>query len=556
MIESLHISNYALIDSVDIEFSNGLNIITGETGAGKSIMLGALSMLLGGRAEIRVVTDPTRKSTVEAVLNVSGNDALKVWCNENGPEWNEDGRIILRREVSPTGRSRAFINDTPVNLTMLGDVSRQLVDIHSQHQNLLLATPDFQLEIIDALAENSQKLRDYALAYEKYRSALKDYAVAKRMIAKGRDEEETMRSQLYKIDTLNLADGEQEELERERDTLNNISQLKSGLAAITEALGNETTGACETLRQAYDEAYGLTDFFKEAEDLSERLESCRLEVNDIRETVESLDDNLSPDPRRLMVVEERLDAIYALQRYHKVDSIGLLLEIAERLRSTLDTIDNSDFRLKELEKEAKTARKEALSLARVISEERKVQCEKFAAQLRETAIPLGMKNLVVEMTLTHTADLTATGIDQIEMLVAFNKNQRLMPVSATASGGEISRLMLSVKSIIASKMELPTIVFDEIDTGVSGEVADRMGEMMLEISRNMQVVAITHLPQVAAKGETHFKVYKEDDEVSTHTRMKCLDDAEREQELAVMLSGATVNEAAIANARALLISGK
>lgn len=552
MIESLHISNYALIDTVDIEFSDGLNIITGETGAGKSIMLGALSMLLGGRADTRVVTDPSRKSTIEAVMNVPGNESLKDWCGENGLEWNDDNRIILRREVSPTGRSRAFVNDTPVNVSVLGEVSRQLVDIHSQHQNLLLATPEFQLEIIDSMAGNQKAVMEYASAFEKYRSALKAYALAKRLTAKGRDDEEEMRSQLEKIDELRLTDGEQEELERERDTLDNISQLKAGLAAIADALGNEMTGACETLRQAYDEADSLTGFLSETEELAERLESCRLEVEDIRETVESLDDSLSPDPRRLEAVEERLEAIYDLERHHRVDTIKQLLDVAENLRKTLDTLDNSDFRLKELEAEAKSARKEALTMARAISEKRKTQCGAFAATLRETAMPLGMKNLRVDMVHTHTSDLTPTGIDQVEMRVAFNKNQEPMTVSATASGGEISRLMLSVKSIIASRMELPTIIFDEIDTGVSGEIADRMGQMMLDIARNMQVVAITHLPQVAAKGTSHFKVYKEDDEQSTHTRMKRLGEQEREREIAVMLSGATVNDAALANARALL----
>jgi DNA repair protein RecN (Recombination protein N) len=552
MIESLHISNYALIDNVDIEFANGLNIITGETGAGKSIMLGALSMLLGGRADTKVVTDPSRKSTIEAVMHVQDNINLKEWCKTNGVEWNDDDRIILRREVSPTGRSRAFVNDMPVNLTTLGEVSRQLVDIHSQHQNLLLATPEFQLEIIDSMTDNRSELKEYGTAYDKYRTALKAYAVAKRLTAKGRDDEEEMRSQLEKIDSLRLTDGEQEELERERDTLENISRLKESLAAIADALGNESDGACETLRRAYDEADSLTDYLTESEDLSERLESCRLEVEDIRQTFESIDDSLSPDPRHLVAVEERLDAIYELERHHRVDTVKQLIDIAENLRTTLSTLDNSDFRLKELEEAARGARKEALRLARSISEKRKAQCEAFAVTLRETAMPLGMKNLVVEMALTHTNDLTPTGIDNVEMRVAFNKNQEPMTVSATASGGEISRLMLSVKSIIASKMELPTIIFDEIDTGVSGEIADRMGLMMLEIAGNMQVVAITHLPQVAAKGQAHFKVYKEDDESSTHTRMRRLDDTAREHEIAVMLSGATVNDAALANARSLL----
>lgn len=554
MIENLHISNYALIDKVDIAFDKGFNIITGETGAGKSIILGALSLLLGGRADTRVVRDASRKSVIEAAFSVDGRDDLKQYCLENDVEW-DDAVCLLRREVSPTGRSRAFINDSPVNLDQLRTIALKLVDIHSQHQNLLLASPPYQLQIIDVLAMNSDRLAEYSKRYNAFRSALKAYATARRDIDKANEDEEFMRYQLSLIERLQLVPGEQEELERERELLANMTQVKEVLRTIVGVLADGNQSALSSIKEAIDNADSLSGTIEEAESLAERLDTVKIELQDIADTYSDYDRNLSADPSQLEEIETRLSEIYDLERRHHVDSVEALIKIGDELRDKISRIDNADDILHELEHKAKRAKMHALEMAREISESRKAEALRFTEILRERAVPLGMKNLVVQIDVTPS-EMSATGIDNIEFLFAFNKNQEPLPVGKTASGGEISRLMLSIKSIVADKMQLPSIIFDEVDTGVSGEVANRMGELMQQISRNIQVVAITHLPQVAAKGDSHFKVFKQDNETSTNTYINRLSDNERINELAMMLSGSAINDAAIANARSLLDSDK
>lgn len=554
MIENLHISNYALIDKVDIAFDKGFNIITGETGAGKSIILGALSLLLGGRADTRVVRDASRKSVIEATFSVDGRDDLKQYCLENDVEW-DDTVCLLRREVSPTGRSRAFINDTPVNLDQLRAVALKLVDIHSQHQNLLLASPPYQLQIIDVLAMNSERLAEYSKRYNAFRSALKAYATARRDIDKANEDEEFMRYQLSQIERLQLVAGEQEELERERELLANMTQVKEVLRTIVGVLAEGSQSALSLIKEAIDNADSLSGTIEEAESLAERLETVKIELHDIADTYSDYDRNLSADPSQLEEIENRLSDIYDLERRHHVDSVEELIKTGDELRDKISRIDNADDILHELEHRAKRAKAHALEMAREISEARKAEALHFTEILRERAIPLGMKNLVVRIDVTPS-EMNITGIDNIEFLFAFNKNQEPLPVGKTASGGEISRLMLSIKSIVADKMQLPSIIFDEVDTGVSGDVANRMGELMQQISRNIQVIAITHLPQVAAKGDSHFKVFKQDNDISTNTYIKRLSKEERINELAMMLSGSSINDAALANARSLLDSDK
>lgn len=551
MIQSLHISNYALIDDVELNLSEGLNIITGETGAGKSIMLGALSLLLGGRADTRVVTDPDRKSVIEATFNVEAYPRLRTFCADADIEWSDDGIAILRREISPSGRSRAFINDSPVNLTQLREVAVQLVDLHSQHQNMLLADPTFQLRIIDSLADNASLLRDYEGRYNAYRKAVRAYLQAKRSFEQTRDDEEFMRFRLAQLDDLQLTEGEEEQLEHDREIQANLTDIKRNLDIITDALHSGAQNAGTLLRNASEAAADLSDLSDEAADLAERLETVRIELNDIAETYLEIDRELNADPDELDRIDSRLSAINDAKRRNQVETVEALIELRENLRSRLDGIDNADETIGQLEREAKRARHAALELARTISERRHAQAEEFATLLRERAVPLGMKNLnpVIDVS---TTDLSATGIDAVEFRFAFNKNQTPLPVGNTASGGEISRLMLSIKSIIADKMQLPSIIFDEVDTGVSGDVANRMGEMMRKIAASIQVVAITHLPQVAAKGVSHYKVYKEDDEQRTHTRLRRLSEEERVDELALMLSGSATDKAARANARSLL----
>lgn len=550
MLKSLHISNYALIDTVDISFHHGFNTITGETGAGKSIMLGALSLILGGRADLKAVRDSGKKSVIEASFEVSKYPKLKEYCLDNDIEW-DDTLCILRREIAPAGRSRAFINDSPVTLDLLSHVAMQLVDIHSQHQNQLLTSDEFQLRVIDNLAGNGELLSEYSRRYAAYRNTLKRLHDTKKLIEQNRNDEDFTRFQLEQLDELGLTNGEQEQLEHDRDILSNITDIKSTLSGALDSLSEGTHNAIGLLAETSDYCEELSQYLEDSDNISERLETVRIELRDIAETLSAYDQEFQADPEELEAIESRLNTIYSLQQKHRVSTVGELITLREELRDKLDKLENSTFTIEELEKEARRAKAAAKQLALELSQRRSEEAARLEETLRETAMPLGMKNLRTQVKVSQ-GELTPTGMDKVEFLFAFNKNQPLMPVGGTASGGEISRLMLSIKAIIATKMQLPSIIFDEVDTGVSGDVANRMGAMMQDISRNIQVITITHLPQVAAKGNAHFKVYKEDDDEATHTRIRELNADDRVDELAVMLSGSKVDEAARANARSLL----
>lgn len=550
MLESLHISNYALIDNLDIDFHDGFNIITGETGAGKSIILGALSLILGERADTKVIRNNDKKSVIEAIFSIKDYPSLKKLCEENDIEW-DDFQCILRREISPNGRSRAFVNDTPVSLSQLSNIAVQLVDIHSQHQNLLLASADYQLKIIDCLAGNNNRLKEYSTLYHNYIDTLRQLKETRRAIDKCIADEDFIRFQLEQLEEINLVTGEQEELERDREILSNMTSIKETLFIALEALSEGKENALSLLSRAVDNCEELENVLEDENNLTERLETARIEIQDIAETLTQYDSNLNADPKELERIEDRLNQIYSLEHKHKVSSIDELISLRDNFRKRLETINNSEFAIEQLEKQVKQAYKDVLSVAKEISKHRQDEAILFAKLLKERALPLGMKNLHCEIRITPI-EISSTGIDKIEFLFAFNKNQQLMPVGNTASGGEISRLMLSIKTIIADKMQLPSIIFDEVDTGVSGDIANSMGEMMQSIARNIQVISITHLPQVASKGNHHYKVFKEDDETSTLTRIKELSLEERVDELALMLSGSTSNNAARANARSLL----
>lgn len=550
MLKSLHISNYALIDTVDISFHHGFNTITGETGAGKSIMLGALSLILGGRADLKAVRDSGKKSVIEASFEVSKYPKLKEYCLDNDIEW-DDTLCILRREIAPAGRSRAFINDSPVTLDLLSHVAMQLVDIHSQHQNQLLTSDEFQLRVIDNLAGNGELLSEYSRRYAAYRNTLKRLHDTKKLIEQNRNDEDFTRFQLEQLDELGLTDGEQEQLEHDRDILSNITDIKTTLSGALDSLSEGTHNALGLLAETSDYCEELSQYLEDSDNISERLETVRIELRDIAETLSAYDQEFQADPEELEAIESRLNTLYSLQQKHRVSTVGELITLREELRDKLDKLENSTFTIEELEKEARRAKAAAKQLALELSQRRSQEAARLEETLRETAMPLGMKNLRTQVKVSQ-GELTPTGMDKVEFLFAFNKNQPLMPVGGTASGGEISRLMLSIKAIIATKMQLPSIIFDEVDTGVSGDVANRMGAMMQDISRNIQVITITHLPQVAAKGNAHFKVYKEDDDEATHTRIRELNADDRVDELAVMLSGSKVDEAARANARSLL----
>ena len=552
MLESLHISNYALIDRIDILFHEGFNVITGETGAGKSIILGALSLILGGRADTRVVADHSNKSVIEAVFTVDEYDELKQFCLSADIEWDDD-RCILRREIAPAGRSRAFVNDSPVPLSKLQAVAMRLIDIHSQHQNQLLATPEYQLTVIDTLAGNKAKLAEYMARYNALRDAVRRLKAMRMQVERNREDEEFTRYQLEQLEELALSLGEQEELENEKEVLTNLSTIKDALQRATSVLTRADSNAVDLIDTAMDACEDLDGVLNATDEIPSRLESAKIEIADIASTLETLDEQLSADPGRLEAIDERLNSIYTLCHKHRLNNSDELIALRDTLRKKLEELDNSDDRVAELEKEARRAKALAKETALEISESRKEEAVRFAEHLREVATPLGMKNLRVEVEVLP-ADMGPTGIDSVNFMVAFNRNQSLMPVGDTASGGEISRLMLSIKTIIASRMSLPSIIFDEIDTGVSGDVANRMALMMREISKSLQVTAITHLPQVAAKGNTQYRVYKEDDENSTHTRIMQLTPEQRVNAIAEMLGGATVDEAARQAAISLLNS--
>lgn len=552
MLESLNITNYALIDRMEINFHDGFNIITGETGAGKSIMLGALSLIMGERADTRAIKMSSQKSIIEAVFAVNGHDALKDYCLTNDIDW-DDSKCILRRELLPSGRSRAFINDSPVSLALLSGVALQLIDIHSQHQNQLLAKPDFQRHIIDTLANNEGLRNVFAQRYNALREAVKTLKQAKVRIAKSRENEEFIRFQIQKLDELSPVEGEQEELERTRDKMANITEIKSNIDLALNALGNDEFGILHQIDKLQGAVSELAPVIDEESKLNDRLDMVRVELADIFSELQTVDENLGADPRELEYVESRLERIYDLEHKHDVETVEELIAIQRSLQQQIDELGDSDDTIQELERNARRAMSLAKQTAAELTKTRQTAAKQFGEELLAKAMPLGMKNLRVDINVSP-ADMTVNGMDNVEFLFAFNKNQKPTGVAGAASGGEISRLMLTIKSIIASRMQLPSIIFDEIDTGVSGDVANRMGDMMSRTANNIQVIAITHLPQVAAKGSVHFKVYKEDDEESTHTRIFQLSEDERVGELALMLSGDSSNATARATALHLLSS--
>ncbi len=552
MLKSLHISNYALIDSLDIEFDSGLNIITGETGAGKSIIIGALSMLLGGRTDTKAIRREDMKSVIEGTFSLSPSTPLAEILK--GADVDFDATTcILRREISPGGRSRAFINDTPVNLTLLREVGLHLVDIHSQHQNQLLATPDFQLNVIDALASNQQLLEEYGKLYSSFREALHKLKAFKAGVERDKANADFMQFQLEQLEELNLHPGELDTLEQSRDQLADSTRGKSLANEALEALKTGDSNILSLIETARDAIADLETFTESVrnQNLLDRLESASIELNDIAETVETIDASILVDPSELEVADARITEIRAMMRKHGVETESELIAIRDRLEHRLSHLAEADSLALRLETQAKRAKSRARELARTISERRAEAARDFGEKLIETARPLGMKNLQVNIAV-EPSELGPTGMDAVEFRFAFNKNQEPIPVGGAASGGEISRIMLSIKSIIANRIELPSIIFDEVDTGVSGDVANRMGLMMLDLAAGLQVIAITHLPQVAAKGKVHFKVFKEDDDLSTHTRMERLTPERRIDELALMLSGSPDDESARHTAGKLL----
>ncbi len=547
MLKHLHISNFALISSLDIDFHAGLNIITGETGAGKSIMLGALALVFGARADSRPHSDNS-KSVVEAEFS-NPPEILKPIFEENGIEW-DDNSCIIRREINPAGRSRAFVNDSPASLAMLKEISLHLVDIHSQHQNQLLAKPAFQLEIIDSLADNKNLLEDYSQKYNRLKSALKTLKTTKQQLKNSAENAAFIRFQLEKINKVNPQENEEQELEAQRDALENSIRNKTLFAEASDILSSDN-GLLSRINRLQDITAELDSSLPNGKELTARLEQISLELDDIESEFNKTDHELTAGPSELIAIENRIAEIEELKKQFKITEYNELDAIRAKLTQQIDNLENATSIISEQEESARKALSEAKKSAKEISERRKNAAQSFALQLKELAKPLGMKNLECFINIEQ-ADINSTGTDKVEFMFSFNKNQPPTPVANSASGGEISRLMLCIKAIIAQKIQLPSMLFDEIDTGVSGEVAAKMGQLMRRIASQFQAIVITHLPQVASKGEHHFKVYKQDDDTSTHTHIKELSHPERIKELTVMLGGDPDSLAARHNAEELL----
>lgn len=554
MIGHLHISNYALISSLDLNFGPGMNIITGETGAGKSIILGALGLVMGMRSDSKAVRTGATKAVIEVEFDITGLVEVSTWLDKN-IEDNPSGVCIMRREISAKGNSRAFINDTPTTLDQMQTLSSMLLDVHTQHQNLSLSDNRYQLSVIDSVAGTNNVLKQYQEAYHTYRQALDEYARVRDTAERYRADEEYIAYQLEQINELGLVPHEQEDLERERDRAANATTTREHLEATNNSLNTGDGGITAALTTAIEHLGQLQENYDDASDLASRLMGVRTEINDIADTVADHLAAMTVDTMPLEEIEDRLSKIYSLETRHNVETSDMLIERAKQLQERIDIIHDSNGTLAHLENNAKQAKKQAVIIARQLTKMRTESALKFGETLVELARPLGLSNLRCDI-LISKSKLTPLGMDQIDFRFAFNKNQPLMSVGKTASGGEISRLILAIKAIVSEYANMPTLIFDEVDTGVSGEIATRMGKMMEKISRHTQIIVITHLPQVASQPGRHFCVYKEDDETSTNTNVKQLTEKERIDEIAKMLGAGAGDNAAHNNAVSLIESNK
>ena len=549
MLRHLYIKNYALIDLLDIELYSGFSVLTGETGAGKSIILGAIGLLLGQRADSKSIKTGAERCTIEAHFDLSRYD-LQPFFTENDIDYDAEDTII-RREISAT-KSRAFINDTPVALSMLKELGEQLVDIHSQHQNLLLNKQDFQLSVVDIIAQNQGLLADYQESYRQLQTANRELQELKDDIEKNRQQADFMQFQYEELQQANLVDGEQEELEQQSDMLSHAEDIKGALYEADGHLNGEQQGAVDNVRQSYQTLRNIARVLPAASELAERLESCHIELKDIADEVSSLLERTDFDPAELDRLNNRLDLIYDLEKKYHVDSVEELIAQRDLLGKQLNAIENSDEAMAELEAKCELLKGKCQQLADKLTKQRQKAAKEIEKQMQQRLVPLGMPHVRFEVSITSSA-LGKSGQDQVAFLFSANTSTPLQPVSQVASGGEIARVMLSLKAMISGAVKLPTIIFDEIDTGVSGKIAEKMAEMMREMGQaERQVISITHLPQIAAMGSHHYRVSKEETAQGTTSSMHLLSDEERVREIAQMVSGSDVTEAAINNAKALL----
>ena len=550
MLHHLTISHYALIEHLDIDFNSGFTVITGQTGAGKSIMLGALNLLLGGRADAKSIQSGEKKCTVEASFNIE-NLGLESFFARNDIDFDATD-CIIRREVLQSGKSRAFINDTPVPAAKLKEIGASLIDIHSQHQNLLIRNEHFLIDTLDIIAAHPQAVSDYKCLYGQCKQAEQVLSQLQERSIKGRPDQEYLTFQLNQIDEAQLQPEEQDALENEQHLLAHAEDIKQAFYQAKGLLNTDEMSLSQNLRQAAETLEAISDNYPEATDLAERLRSVRIEVEDIEAEVESKAEDIEYDPQRLNYVEERLNIIYELEQKHNATTIADVLDIAEKLRLELDSIENIEEDIKKQQAEVERLRALRNKLAAQLSKERKAAAKIMEQELIKVLTTLGMPNARMEMQITPRTAPDVSGNDNVIFLFSANKNVPLQDVSAIASGGEIARMMLALKSLIAKRTNLPTIVFDEIDTGVSGTMAECMAQVMQGISANCQVICITHLPQIAARGAHHMLVYKEDSEGFTRSHIIPLTQAQRVEEIAHMLSGSELTDAAIDNAKALM----
>ena len=547
MLKRLYIKNFTLIDELDIDLYQGFSVITGETGAGKSIILGAIGLLLGQRADTKVIKD---KCVIEAHFDIS-RYGMEAFFTENDIEYDPSD-CIIRRELTTAGKSRAFINDTPAQLSLLKELGEQLIDIHSQHQNLLLNKQDFQLSVVDIIADNAKPLAQYQQTYNQYLSVSKELETMKDDITRNRQNQDFLQFQFDELSNANLVTDEQEELEQKSDTMSHAEEIKSALYEADNALSAEDTGVVSALRSARTALNGIQRVFPDASELAQRLESSYIELKDISEEVSSQLERVDFDPAELDDINNRLDRLYDLEKKYHVETVGELIAKRDELKSQLNNIENSNETLAELQKQLSALQAKAQQEADVLTKRRMKAAQQIEMELQSRLIPLGMPNVRFNVQIIKEA-LGHTGQDKIAFLFSANTSTPLQPVSQVASGGEIARVMLSLKAMISGAVKLPTMIFDEIDTGVSGKIAEKMAEIMQEMGHHeRQVISITHLPQIAALGSTHYKVEKKETAQGTISRMTQLSPEERIHEIAQMLSGSDISDAAIQNAKQLL----
>ena len=549
MLQALAIQNYTLINQIEIEFNNGFSIITGETGSGKSILLGALGLVLGQRPETNILKDKERKCIIEANFNIT-KYRLQKFFSESDMEYEEE--TILRREILPNGKTRAFVNDSPVSIKLLKELGLRLIDIHSQNQNLSLGDSEYQMGIVDTYAQHASLLSDYQNQYEAYQNVKRELKDQEEIARKEKSDLDYYQFQLQQLLDANLEKGEQVDLESELETLNHAEEIKTNLFKASNLLNEGEVAIISLLKEARSAIGQVQTVFSEGEEFYERFESSCIELQDLASELERSYEAMEFDPSRISFLNERLDLIYGLQQKHRVDSVEGLINIREELDEKVRKISSSDDLIEELKLQLQKQDSKLAKAAEKLSKSRQNVIPEIEKSLESQLIQLGMPHAKINFEQSNAEEYQYLGLDIIRILFSANKNGQLEEISKVASGGEMSRLMLSIKSLISASTALPSIVFDEIDTGVSGEIADKMGVVMRDMAENIQVISITHLPQIASKGSYHYKVYKADDEIETYSNIVLLDKDSRVEELAKMLSGSDLTQAAMENAKVLL----